>query len=462
MKMLSRKIVCMCVALCSIGTMLGGCAEKKTAESDKITLTLWTKPTQDAKDYVVAMHDRTMEALRKEFPDINFEEKIPPQGGTDYRQEYDKALMAGTAPAFTDVFSYTDIPSRIENETIADITKYVADWDLKKEGKLIDTFDDAISKDGKWYAIPYKAYTQATLVGKKPVEAASGDMNNLPSTWKEFAEFGEKATDLSIPRLGYAMLGMDWCAWPYTAWVWSAGGDMVEKNSDGTYRIAFNDEAGVDAAEFLNQMIWKYKMTQKDVLLGLEDLRKLSLNGTACFAWMNFAELKKETIEDNGLSRTDFSVMPMPVKDSSIPRPALSGGEVVTFNPKLTEAELEAAIKVAKWYYFSDESMQRNCDAIKEFGLNDTYIPGRVDWYERKLQANEWLTDEQKQALQSMGENAKAEPYCGHWSDLKTELIAPLQKIYLTEGISRDEIKKLLDECADKLYTLYPETFKRQ
>ena len=237
---------------------------------------------------------------------------------------------------------------------------------------------------------------------------------------------------------------------------------MVRKNSDGTYRIAFNEEPGIDAAEFLNQMIWKYKMTQKDVLLGLDDLYKLSLNGTACFAWMNFVELTKDKVEDNGLSRSDFSVMPMPVKDASTPRPALAGGEVVTFNPKLTEAELEAAVKVAKWYYFSDESMQRNCDNIKEFELSNTYIPGRVDWYEKKLEANTWLTDEQKKAIQEMGANAKPDPYCGHWSDLKTELIAPLQKIYLTEGISRDEIKKLLDECADKLYTLYPETFKKQ
>lgn len=461
MKTALKKVISSILTVSCAGALLAGCGTKQTATNDKVTLRLWTALSQDAKEVDIISHDRMMESPRAQFPDIIFEESITPQGGTDYRQEYDKALMAGTAPAIYTQFSYTDIPSRIENGTIADITAFVDNWDKKKEGKIITMLDDAISKDGKWYALPRKAYTQATLCGVTAIESGGGDMNNLPATWDEFAEFGEKVTDLDVPRLGYAMLGMNWCAWPFTAWVWSAGGEMVEQNADGTYRIAFNDEAGVDAAMFLNQMIWVNKMTQKDVLLGLGDLQNLTLNGTACFSWMNFAELKKDKIEENGLSIEDFSVMPMPVKDESIPRPSLAGGEVITFNPKLSQEELDAALAVADWLYFSDERMQAICDEITEFDLSDVYIPGRADWYERKLAANKWLTEEQIEAISKLGENAKPEPYCAHWSDLKSELVAPLQKIYLTDGITRAEVQKLLDECAEKLYTLYPETFKK-
>lgn len=456
-----KKIISACLAVACVASLLGGCGGQKQASSEKVTLTLWNRPAEGDLEWKIEQNNRLEESLKEKFPNINFDFKTAPAGGTDYRQEYDKALMAGTAPAIYDMFSYTDIPARLENGTVADITKYVDNWDLKKEGKILNVFDEAISKDNKWYAIPKYAYTQATMVNLKTIEAAGGNVDELPATWQEFADFGAKITDVNVPRIGYSLLGMDWCAWPFTAWVWSAGGEMVEKNSDGTYRIAFADDEAVDTAVFLNEMIWKYKMTQKDVLADLGTVYKNILNGTAAFAWLNFNELKSDTLSEYNMKVSDFSQMAMPVKDSSIKRPALAGGEVITFNPKLTETELDAAMEVAKWMYFSDERMQTICDEIKEFEVTDVNIPGRVDWYEKKLEANTQITDKQKDEFIKLSENAKPEPFCAHWSEVKSELVAPLQKIYLTEGLTRDEIKQILSECADKLYSQYPDTFKK-
>ena len=105
--------------------------------------------------------------------------------------------------------------------------------------------------------------------------------------------------------------------------------------------------------------------------------------------------------------------------------------------------------------------MQFECDNIKKYNKVNVMIPGRADWYERRLSANNGITEEQIKALDEMRKCAKPEPYCEHWSDVKTNLVAPLQEIYLTENISRDKAKALLDECADKLYSLYPDTFKK-
>lgn len=438
---------------------VAGCGPKP-AEEGKITLRLWTKPTQDAKPEEIEYHDKYMADLKAKFPDVIFEEAITPEG-SDYRQEYDKALMAGTAPAFMNILSYTDIPTRIENGTIADITKYVEDWDLRKEGKIFTTFDEAITKDGNWYAIPYKAYTQACLVNKKLLRENGEDENNLPKTWTEFAEQGQRITDFSVPRVGYALVGMDWCAWPYTAWVWSAGGEMVRKNDDGTYKIAFNEPEGVDAAMFMNEMIWKYKMTQKDVLMSIGDLGKLAQNETACYSWNQLNVIGKTEIEQYNLDLNDFTVMSMPVKDESIPNPALAGGEVVTFNPKLTEEELAVAVEVAKYMYYSDEQMDLYFDFMRAFNYQDTFVPGRIDLYEKKMAVNENLSESTRQEIMSLSLNAKPEPYCPHWGDVKTELVNPLQTIFLKEGITREEAQKLLDDCANTLYDKYPDTFKK-
>lgn len=455
------KIIALFLATVSIVSVFSGCSSAKKTDDGKITIRMWSKTGADAEEVAVKLNEESEKRLIEKFPEYNFEFLREPTGGVDYRQEYDKALMAGTEPSFYTKFSYTDIPARIENGTVADITSFMENWELKKEGKILTIFDEAISKNGKWYALPNYAYTQATMANLKTLAAAGHDTENLPATWDEFAKVGTEITDLSVPRLGYAMIGMDWCAWPFTAWVWSAGGEMVEKNADGTYKISFNSEAGVDAAEYMNKLIWEHKITQKDVLADLGSVYKDFINGTTAFAWYNMSSFEAEELAKYDLMVSDFAQMPMPVKDVSIPRPALAGGEVITFSPKLTEAELDAALKVVDWLYFSDESMQRSCDNIKEYSIVNTNVPGRVDWYERKLEANSQVTDKQREEFIELSENAKPEPYCAHWTELKSELVAPLQKIYITEGISRDEIKALLDGCADKLYQLYPDTFKK-
>lgn len=457
MKKIGLKAIALMLAAANI-ISLAGCGAKQ--DDGKITLTLWTKLTQDAKPEDKESHDEWFAALQAKFPEVNFVEAMQPTGG-DYRQEYDKALMAGTAPAFWAQFSYTDIPTRIENGTIADITKYVENWDLKKDGKVLTTFDDAISKDGKWYAIPHRAYTQGHLVNSKPLTDAGYDATTLPATWDEFAKMGAQITDLSVPRLGYALVGMDWCAWPFTAWVWSAGGEMVRQNDDGTYKIAFNEPQGVDAAEFMNQMIWNHKMTQKDVLMDLGAIDQLIFNQTAGFAWASFAALNKDNVEKYNLDVNTFSIEPLPSKDANIPRVSLAGGEVVTFNPKLSEEELAKAVEVAQYLYYSDEMLAIEFKNLKKNAIVDTNIPGRVDKYAEKLDSIETLTESMKKNLVDIAETAKPEPFCPHWSDLKTQLVAPLQKIYLTEGITRDEIQKELDACAEALYKAYPDTFKK-
>jgi hypothetical protein len=55
---------------------------------------------------------------------------------------------------------------------------------------------------------------------------------------------------------------------------------------------------------------------------------------------------------------------------------------------------------------------------------------------------------------------AQPEPWCPNWNDLKNEIVKPLQTIYLTENITRDDAKKLLTDCAQTLCTKYPTSFR--
>lgn len=435
--------------------------EAQTSSDGKTVVTMWSKITSDSSEASIAAENFMLEKVAEKFPEYELK-LIKQPHSTDYRQDYDKALMAGNAPDIFAEFSYTDIPSRIKNGTIADITSFVNEWDMKKEDKVLTTFDDAISSNGNWYAIPRSGYVQAMLVSKNAIKAGGGDAENLPQTWDEFAALTSKITDFDAPRIGYELVGMDWCAWPFTAWVWSAGGEMVTPNGDGTYKISFNDEAGVDAAVFLNEMIWKHKATQKNVLCSLQDIYSDLQNGTAAFAWATYANaLNKESMEKFGLKYDDFTMTAMPVKDSSITNPSLAGGEVITFNPKADEATLKAAFDIASYLYYDEEYITATWQANFDNGQCDISTPARKDLYEKKLEMNPYLDEAAIANLNEMNKNAIAEPYCEHWSDVKSQLVKPLQEIYLTEGVTREQIQKSLDACADELYKLYPETFKK-
>ncbi len=454
-----KKLISVLLA-CGMLVSMAGCGEPKTTSNgDKVKVTLWTNVTQDSPEASKVAQAELERRLAETFP--QYEVEFIPKVYTDYNQEYDKALMVGEAPDAFDMFSYTAIETRIKNGTIADITALVEDWDMKKEDKVINTFDDVIQKDGKWYAIPRHAYTQALYVNKKAIEEGGEDPSNLPQTWDEFDTYCQTITDRDAPRFGYEIMGMSWCAWAFTPWVWAAGGEMVEPAADGKWRIAFADEPGVDAAEYMNKLVTKSKVTQTNILCSIEDTDKDMMSGKACFAWGTLANAEKDKVESYGYSMDDFTMTCIPGKDESYSPVALAGGEVVTFNPTIDEETLKAAFDVMTYIHYDEDYIKYTWQSGFDNGQNSIHVPARKDLFEEKLAMNPFLTDDSRANILAQAAVSKPEPYCEHWSDVKNELVVPLQKIYSKADLTRDDIKKLLSDCADQLVKLYPDTFVR-
>lgn len=438
-------------------------SEAATPEPAKpVDILLWTKPNADATAGQIAQHDAMMVKVHAKFPNINItEESLKP--GVDYRQEYDKALMAGIAPTGCWLFPYVDIQTRVKNGTIAEITDLVNNWDLKKSGVVWTAFDLAISTpDGKWYAVPSDCYAMGTLVNLKALKEGGGDPENLPKTWAEFSEVGKKVTDLTVPRFGYELLGMDWNAWPFTAWVWSSGGEMVRDNNDGTFTIGFNEPAGVDAAMYWNQMVWQDKMTQKDVLQDWNKVTTDIKSGLCVFAWAGVDTFSQDDLAKIGATLEDFSVIPMPVKDASIPNPSFSGGQVITINPKATKEEAQAAFDVLTYMRYDEDALIEQWQLADQFQIADITPCVNTSLTEKKYSILTAIPENLKKALLDNTKNAKPEPYCSNWNDLKNALVKPLQQIILKKDLTREECQKILDQCADELYAKYPGSFVKK
>ncbi|RED65508.1 ABC transporter substrate-binding protein [Cohnella phaseoli] len=431
----------------------------QTEQAAKIKIKLWEKPQPDAPKGKVEAYNAMMAKVKQKFPNIEIQdETLKP--GTDYRQEYDKALMANEAPTGWRELPNVDIPTRIKNGTIADISEFYSSWEYKDQ--MIDTFNESISTaDGKWYAVPVFSGFINTLYNAKTIQAGGGDPEKLPETWAEFAEMGQKITDVGVPRFGYEIVGMDWNAWPFTAWVWSAGGEMVRPNDDGTYKIAFNEEAGVDAAVFWNEMVWKHQMTQKDTLQDWNKLQDDIMAGRAAFSWFDVSGLDQTALDKYGQQMSDFGIMPMPVKDKSITRPSLAGGRVITINPKASKEEQKAAFDVLTYITYDEELLKEQWEIAARENISDLNVPARKDLYKLKLSLSTTVPERIKQELVAAAAGAKSEPFCPNWNDLKNALSKPLQQILLKKDISRDEVKSLLDKTADELYAKYPDSFRK-
>jgi ABC-type glycerol-3-phosphate transport system substrate-binding protein len=110
-----------------------------------VKLKLWSPPIETT-EAGLKQWDFQIAEFKKRYPNVDLElEQQPP--GIDYRQAYDKALMAGTVPTVVTVFPPVDIPTRAKNGTIKDVSSLVENWDLRKQGLVNSAFDEALVID---------------------------------------------------------------------------------------------------------------------------------------------------------------------------------------------------------------------------------------------------------------------------------------------------------------------------
>ena len=435
-------------------------SQQPAAAAKKVKITVWG-PLENYSEAEKKSWTFCVEEYRRRYPNVELTSLFSP-AGTDYRQQYDKALMAGNAPTVTNLLPYVDVQTRAANSMIADITPFVNNFELKKQGKVNTAMDSALQYNGKWYGLMDYIYLAGTVYNKSSLIAGGGDPDNLPKTWDDFAKLGQKVTDMSVPRFGYLLLGMEWNAWPFTPWVWSAGGEMVIPNGDGTYRIGFAEEPGVDAAMMWHDMIWKYRMTQKDVLKAWNELRDDMHSGRGVFAFGRIDHYDSDAERKYGTPRSNFSIMPIPAKDKDHKQASIAGGNAWIFSPTATESELKAAWDFVMMFDY-DEKFQLEKWAFENSigGLTDR-IPPRADLIEKKFSmATSWPKG-RAEAVAAVSATARMEPSCPNWNNLKNTICPYLQKILLKETISRDEIKVLLTKAADEAYASYSQTFKKK
>ncbi|MCM1990827.1 ABC transporter substrate-binding protein [Oceanirhabdus seepicola] len=282
------------IVMISIMTMAAfvGCGAKEgstdssvdTKESKKEHISLWLPPIGENDEKV-------WEPILKEFEEANnCEIDLEIISWENYPEKYATGIAAGEGP---DVgYMYAEMfPQFIEVGAVEDLTSYLTEEDYEnyiyiEDGKML----------GGLYGLAIEAANPAVLYYNKDILAEIGE--EPPVTWEDFRRIAKKATkdtdgDGKIDQWGFAqgwgrkMFGD--LNWNWYGFNWQAGGELY---NDDLKTVRFNDEAGLEAAQFLYDLKFVDKVLPNNAMAqtNKEMLQTTFGPGKAAFSiWLSSA-----------------------------------------------------------------------------------------------------------------------------------------------------------------------------
>lgn len=241
---------------------LAGCGNKKTSQSGakgkKEHITVWLPP--------IGENDKPVwEPILKEFEEKNnCEISLEIIPWETYPEKYATAIAAGKGP---DVgYMYAEMfPQFISMGAVEDLTKKLSKEDYEKYIYINDA-----KEMGGIYGLPIEAANPAVLYYNKDILDKIGE--KPPVTWEDFRRIAKKATkdtngDGKIDQWGFAQ---GWGAkffgdlnWNWYGFLWQAGGELY---NDDLKTVKFNNEAGVQTAQFLHDLKFVDKVIPENAI----------------------------------------------------------------------------------------------------------------------------------------------------------------------------------------------------
>ncbi len=330
----------------------------------------------------------------------------------------------------------------------ADITEYINEWE-EKDGIYPQLWKPVV-KGNHYYGVPECADIKLLLYRKDLFEEAgiidkNGDAKP-PATWDELIEVAQKLTLPRIGQFGYGFSGLTPYVTGYFRSILRAfGGKIVKKEENRYLKVAFNDEKGVKALKLIQDLRWKYKVIQPDLMKDLKSLQRDFVEGriamldsapTQINRWINAGLITKEQI--------GMGLLPAGTENNL--------SEFVStcyiINPFFHQRQMERAWRRLK-SWLSPESIIKRWEKESEKGIPRITMPPfknlKLSEHCKEIPAEWW--DVMKKALSS----ARPEPYFQRWYLVKRELARPIQKVLFEENVHpQKELNKCAKVCNEK------------
>lgn len=293
-----RKILAVIMATMIATTALVGCGGDKKSGGEK--LTVWSHLSADevADIKVVA---------EKWGKDNNVEVTVVADDGK--MQDYKEAASGGQGPDIYYGLAHDNLGTFQKADLLAEIPEGTIDPSKMTSQSVID----AVTIDGKQYAVPVAQEAIALFYNKALVPEA-------PKTLEEVVTIGkEKGFKFNVSDFYLAKA------------IIAANGGYVFKDNNGTLDqndIGLNNEGAVKGYQFLQDLVIKDKLIEVDIT---DDIAKSLFNEGKTAFYISGPWNVKSAV-DAGI---DLGVMPIPTLDGGVAKPFL--GVQAAFVSKSTE-----------------------------------------------------------------------------------------------------------------------------
>lgn len=347
LKILKKFTLILLVSLIITGCSSKGGDSGTAGVNDEFTLTVWYHPYvgPEKKDDLLKVFSNMETEFKSVYTKakIVFEE-IP---WADREQKITTTLSSNQGPDI-----YYLIPDQLtqfaENGLVAPLNDYLGDMD--KSDFSEQTMASVTYKD-ELYGLPILRESQTLFYNKAILKDIGGDENNLPKTWAEFNELGQKAVDKGYYARTYD--GANTLNSSLYPLIWQAGGDVV--NSDN--EIFIDNDKSIKAFEQVNDWYKKGFISKESITS--EDSSPAFLEGKVLAIWNagSMISLMKDANIDYAIGT--------PLKNEKEVTFGVTGAFVVSSKSKNPE-------HAAKFL-----EVMTNTDNSREFNKVTGYIPPR-------------------------------------------------------------------------------------
>jgi len=312
------------------------------AESKEITIVFWNG--------IGAPENVVLTELISKFNETNKDGINVNEIVMDWGTLYSKLLLdyrVGRAPDAL-IMQQSALAQQAGFGVLAEISELADEVGFKKEDYVERAWGGTLI-NGKRYAIPLDMHPLALYYNTKLFEEAGLDPDKPPTNREELIDYAQKLTkdidnDGVTDQYGIGIAysgGIPFRIWMSLIWQHEGGAILT----DDLKKAAFNTQAGIESLQFLQDLVYKYKVIPEEEASPDDDFSKELVAMIITGPWAMF--------DFSALEDFEYRTAPMPV---IYDQPATWGdSHILALADTGNKDKMEASMKLVK--FISDQSI---------------------------------------------------------------------------------------------------------
>lgn len=239
-----------CGSSSSAGSSKAGEAQEAAAASGKtsgsVQISFWNPFTGD--------DGKTMSAIVEKFNQENEDGitvTVQTMAQDDYYAKLPVTISSGTEVPDVAILHIERLPYYSSRNLVQEMDADIAEMGLAKDNFISATWDASVQSDGKRYSVPLDTHPYVMFYNKTILAElgyTEADLDGLDG--EKFLEMCEKAKAAGYYGIGFYYTGMSSV---FYSMLKQYGGSLIA--ADDPTKAAFNDQAGVKAAEWVKNLL---------------------------------------------------------------------------------------------------------------------------------------------------------------------------------------------------------------